>query len=119
MVTFNFGSVIIEMKNPEMGNQDSLEFIRVSRSTTGGDTIVYRDTEWPKIEKLNVIFDSCDFDIMERMKQFIQITLGKEFTYEDQDGITWNALIVNPNTAIKQSRINGYVVALELEAEET
>lgn len=117
MVTLTFGTMTLTMRNPEMGNTDSLEFTRISRSTTGGDNILYRDPQWPKIEKLNVTFDHCGPTEMEALKVLLKIALGKQITYVDQDGLTWSVLVLNPNTSIKQPRKNGYVVQLELEAE--
>lgn len=119
MVTFNHEGFVLTMDNPQLGNIDSLEFTRIQRPTLGGDTILYRDTAWPKIEKLVLNFEilsRCNgFARVERLKNFIKRTLGKEFTYTDQDERDWTALITNPNTAISQPTRYSCRVTLELE----
>lgn len=113
-----FGAIDFELRNANLGNSDSLEFTRLSRNTTGGDVIIFRDNRWPEIEKLSITFDNCSPNIMQKIRDLIKVSLGKPVTYIDYNGITWSALITNPNTAIRQAGINTYTVALELEAEE-
>ncbi len=117
MVHLIYGEHSVELRNPQLGNTDTLDYTRLSRQTTGGDTIIFRDPEWPKIETLKITFDLCDPVLVERIKWFIRLTLGKQFTYIDYLGDSWSALITNPNTAVKQAGINSHVVELELEAE--
>jgi hypothetical protein len=117
MVSLIYGSMNLQLKNPELGNTDSLEYTRLSRETLGGDVIIYRDPQWPKIEKLNITFDLCDEKLISQLKILIKLSLGKQITYIDYNGITWTVLITNPNTAIKQSGINTYIAQLELEAQ--
>lgn len=119
MVTLNSDGFILNIENPQFGNSDSLEFTRIFRPTLGGDTVVFRDNAWPKIEKLKINFEilsRCNgLARVERLKNFLKRTLGKEFLYTDQDGKNWTALITNPNTPIAQSTLYSCKVALELE----
>jgi hypothetical protein len=120
MVTLTFEDIVLELRDPEMGNQNSLDYMRISRSTSGGDVIIFRDEEWPKIEKLILNFQllRCkDKDDVDKMKNFIKKTLGKEFNYIDQDDIEWSALITNPNASIQQKSDSTFLISLELEAE--
>lgn len=117
MISLIYGSTTVQLRNPQMGNTDSLEFTRLSRNTAGGDQLIYRDPAWPKIERLVFTVDTFNEKEIEDLKVFIKLTLGKEITYIDFEGIFWSALITNPNTAIKQGGVSSYIVQLELEAE--
>lgn len=118
MVTLVFETTTLILKNPNMGNVLNTEFTRISRSSTGGDTIIYRDNDWPKVDKLTLVFEllECNTKI-DDLKAFIKMTLGKTFTYTDQNGDIWSALILNPNTGIVQPTIYSYTITLELEVE--
>lgn len=132
MVTFTFEDpeteqiTVLELRNPQMGNTDTFEFTRISRSSKGGDTIIFRDELWPVVEKLTLQFeiiskkkpgdDTCEFEVDE-IKNFIRKTLGKEIAYTDQNEDDWIVLISNPNSAIQQKNRSTYTLNLELEAE--
>lgn len=117
MISLIYGSMTVQLRNPQMGNTDSLEFTRLSRKTTGGDQIIYRDPNWPAIERLVFTVDTFNESEMAALKTFLKVSLGKQITYIDFEGVFWTAIIANPNTAIKQATINSYIVQLELEAE--
>jgi hypothetical protein len=119
MITFAYQSLNLQLKNPQLGNKNLLNFTRLSRSTSGGDLIVFRDDEWPSIETMTLSFDFCDEALTTKIKEFIKATLGKQFTYTDFNNVSWNTLITNPNTAITQTGINTYTISLELEVEQT
>lgn len=126
MVTLTYKDTTLEFRNPLFGNSSTLEFTRISRDSLGGDTIVFRENNWPIVEKLNLTFEILRCinyktnEIKENIdgaREFLKKTLGQEVTYVDHDGKIWKVLILNPNTAIKQVRLSTYVLALELEAE--
>lgn len=110
MVTFTYNGRSNQFRNPIIGNTDELSFQRVSRTSRGGDIIIFRDSEWPKTEVFNLTFDfDRDFDY-QRLLNFIRESIGQIIQYTDHENNTWSGVIQNPEVAGQQSGLNNYQV---------
>lgn len=114
-VTFAWGNNTFEINNPEFGNTNTLEFTRIARQSRGNDNLIARDNEWPEIERFTLTFDVRKQAEADKFRQMVRDTLGDYLQYTHTDGETYDALILNPDTAIAQSGRFAHVIALNLE----
>jgi hypothetical protein len=114
-VTFQWDNQVLQIDQPEFGDSDTLEFTRIARQSRSGDTIIVRDTDWPTIHTLGLTFLVLKESETDMFRRMIRETLGKLLQYTHTDTETYNALILNPDTAIKQTGRFRYEVALKLE----
>jgi len=118
LVVFRHQGKEFEFQAPEMGNRETVEYVRISRESIGGDRQVFRDPNWPFIQKLFINFNVCTEAEIFKIRNLIKASLGSFLEYRDHNAKWWDAFITNPQTAISQSGRMGYEVALELEATE-
>ena len=119
-VTFFLDGVVNEeFKAPILGNGNDLSFLRVNRRTRGGDLIVFRDSDWPKTETLNLTFDfTLEADAI-RLMQVIRKTSGRFMYYTDHEGVEWYGVIQNPETQVIQQGRNSYQIQVVFEGDQT
>jgi hypothetical protein len=114
-VTFSWDNQNFEVNNPEFGDSDTLEFTRIARQSRSGDTIIYRDDEWPIIRSFGMTFLILKESDANQFRRLLRDTLGRVLAYTHIDTETYDAVILNPDTAIKQNGPSLYEVALKLE----
>jgi len=114
-VEFTWGSQTFTVNNPEFGNKDSLEFTRIARTSRGNDDIIVRDPDWPEIEKFSLTFVILKEQEADRFRQMLRETLGAYVQYTHIDSETYDAIILNPDTAISQTGRSFWSVSLDLE----
>lgn len=102
MVTLTKGSLSISLRNPELGNTESLDIRRINRKTRGGDLRVYRDPQWPKCRTLQVKFQYLSQVDLDRLLDFFHRTTGEIVTYVDYEGRTWSGIITTPTDEVSQ-----------------
>lgn len=111
----------IVLKNPEFGNTDSVAYSVVSEQTRGGDPIIYTDpAKWgdPVVTRTLSIKNLCD-TLVQPLIDFINLTLGKEITLVDWEGVTWVGLILQPETTIQQQGRRAYNVTIQFQGRRT
>lgn len=118
MVTFEWDNQTFEVNEPEFGDSNIIEYTRIARQSRGNDTIIVRDAQWPEIETFGMTFIITSQDEADRFRRLIRETLGRFLDYTHIDGLTYGALILNPDTAIKQTGRFRYEVSLKLEVTE-
>ncbi len=90
-------TLTLTLPNPLLGNRQELELTRIMRETMGGNTIVYGDPTWPKIEILRFKFEKVDDTLAQDMRDFLSQTLGEEVKLTDYEGRVWTGIIINPS----------------------
>src|ERR1700733_11361666 len=101
-VIISYGSLTVVLNTPVFGNTDTLEQTRISRTTRGGDQIIFHDPIWPTTEKLVLKFEDLTQQQASQYLDFMNITLGNNVTLVDHNGRTWVGLLVNPEATIEQ-----------------
>lgn len=97
---------------PEYGNENVLEFQRINRRTRAGDLVVFRDTDWPQTETLNLNFDFCSEREANDLLELIEASTGSLLQYEDHEGTIWQGFFANTDAAITASRRQGNEVSI-------
>ncbi len=106
----------VTIRNPDLGNTDSLEFQRINRKTRGGTLIVWADNQWPKIEKTVLSIRGLTEAEGQEYQDFVTTSLGKEIGFTDWENNTWVAVIMNPDAPLIRNRANCDVgINIELE----
>ncbi len=96
----------LELRSPDVGDNESLTFYRISRETRGSSLNVYNDPTWPKVHVLSFTVTGLTQDEITGLQTFIKESLGKEVGYLDYQSIQWKGLIMNPDTVIKNNKRN-------------
>ena len=102
------------LKNPELGNSDSLTFTVIDRETRGGDRIVYSDSKWAKAEVHAIELVNVCSPTFDNLLAFLNASLGKEIGFLDWENRQWRGIILAPNTVIQRTR-DGYNVRLQFQ----
>lgn len=118
MVRFVYQELDFQLRSPEFGDVNSLEFTRINRRTRGGDLIIYRDATWPSAELFRMTFTLLKPEEREKLFTLISRSLGKNITFQDHEGYTWNGLITNPETPITKDNRYSETVVIEFQVVE-
>jgi hypothetical protein len=102
MVTLSQGSLSVQLRSPDFGNSDSIEIRRISRTTRGGQLIIFRDPQWPKTRTFKVKFSYLKQSDLDNLLDFIYRTVGQNVTYTDHDGRSWTGIILTPGEEVSQ-----------------
>lgn len=109
----------IELRNPELGNRNRLEFQRINRETRGGTLIVAADPDWPKQERILLEIRGLSESKVDSLRAFILASLGQEIGFTDWEGNTFRAILMNPEEATVRNRTCDTSITLELEVSYT
>ncbi len=115
MITLTYGTTSITLRNPDFGNRETLDIRRISRKTRGGDLVVYRDPDWPKIDTVIYKFSYLFPDDQTRLRSFMKLTLGVDVTMLDYEGRTWTGVITDVTGDFSQEERENYVVGFKFE----
>jgi hypothetical protein len=114
-ITLTFGSNVLILRNPEIGDARNLEIARINRKTRGGDLVIYRDPTWPITEVLRFSFTALTDTKAYQLDYFLQVSLGQLITLVDYEGRTWQGIIRSPQGTITQQGICNYNAEFEFE----
>lgn len=112
--------LMLELRNPDFDNVEQFEFRRINRRTRGGTLDLYRDENWPKVQRLIYSFSQlCEEPKNQRsdLFEFLKRSIGQEIGVLDFESRQWKGVILTPSNAISEPRSNGYSVSLEIEGE--
>ncbi len=118
-VTFTFGSFTFQVRKPDFGSSDKLEFSRINRRSRGGDLIIYRDPQWPESITLMLPFSFLGNKDIINFRKLFELSLGEQVTYQDHLGSTWTGIILNPAEPIVQYGIDRFSLKVELQGART
>lgn len=116
MVTFTFGSLSLQLINPDLGDRESLEIRRVSRKTRGGDLIVFRDPNWPKFATYQWKWSFLSQKDLSELLYFVRETLGQKIVVTDYEGRTLtDCIITTPANEVSQEGREDYHAGLSFQ----
>lgn len=105
----------VVLRNPEFGNTDRLEFLRINRTSRGGELFIYSDPIWPKQQIQNVTVRTLKESQKAALQEFFLLSIGKEIGFLDHENRQWKGYIVNPDASFTHEGRNGYNVSIEFE----
>lgn len=116
-VRFNFNGTEFYIRKPDFDDTYSYDFTRINRRSRGGDLIIGRDAIWPETKKLTLRWTYLSQADIDRLLDFMRLTLGKRCHYLNYDNIEWEGFITNPQTPAQQVGRSNYAISIEFEGE--
>lgn len=110
-------TMTVELRNPDFGNKDRLNFNRINRQTRGGTLIVFSDPKWPKSQTLSLQVSGLKAQQCDDLLQFIAASLGKEIGLLDYENRQWRGIIANPDSPITHVNRTDRSVTIEFQGE--
>ena len=117
LVDFDNHAVYVELRSPEFGNKDRLQFNRISRETRGGKLIVFADPVWPKVHTQVLTVSGLRYEQAQAYLAFVDAHLGLEVGFVDWEGFYWKGVITNPNDAAVEDGRDMFTISFEFECE--
>lgn len=122
VLTWPYASPVLtlELRNPNFDNVEQFEARRVNRRTRGGTLDLYRDENWPKVQRLLMSFSWLCEDVLNTRTQlfdFLQRSIGQEIGLLDFESRQWKGILLTPSNAISEPKRNGHSFTLEFEGE--
>lgn len=118
MVTFTYGTLSVQLRNPDFGDKEDIEIRRINRKTRGGDLVMYRDPSWPKFVTYDWKWSFLKQSDLYRMLDFMKRSLGQRITVVDYEGRTLsNAIITTPAEQFSQDGREDYKAALKFQVD--
>lgn len=92
----------IEIRNPELGNSETIDPKRALNETRYGNLTIYRNPIWPK--KTTLEFDLTTITRAKALElhDFLFNCLGQEITLTDYESRIWLGVITNPEALINE-----------------
>lgn len=107
------------LKNPEYGNQDTIQYTRIDRNTRGGDRKLFSDPKWGKTQTFQLTISNIDdlcYVSLDSILDFLNTSLGEEIGLLDWEGRTWKGIILTPETDVIP-QVSGTRVVITFEGE--
>ncbi len=105
----------IDLRAPELGNKNRLEFQRINRKTRGGTLIVWADNQWPKNERMVIDVRGMSETTAQALLTFVMASLGQEIGITDWEGQTLRAVLLNPESPITRNKTCDNMASMEFE----
>jgi hypothetical protein len=105
------------LRNPDFGNQRTLNFIRIARESRGGTLEVYADPVWPKTKVLKLSVSDLTQDQTDDFLTFLADSLGKEVGLLDWENTQWRGLITTPDAEITDNGNCKKAISFEFEGD--
>lgn len=99
---YSFVTTTILLPNPEFNNSERISRTRIQRETRGGDLETFADDIWPIDDELAWTFNNITLSQRDDLASFLELTLGQEIKVIDHEGMTWKAIITNPEAEFVQ-----------------
>ena len=99
-IVLTYGTTILTLKVPELGDSDKIQVKRVQDQTRGGDTIIFRDPIWSITEIFKYKFINLTRIRSQELLRFLADTIGLSIQLTDHFGVVWNGIILNPEAEV-------------------
>lgn len=116
-VRFNFRGTEFYLRKPDFDDTYTYEFTRINRRSRGGDLIISRDSIWPSTKTLALRWTYLSQAEIDRLLNFMKLTLGKRCRYLNYDNVEWDGFIKNPQTQAQQLGRDNSGITVEFEGE--
>lgn len=103
----------VDLRAPNFGNRERLQFNRINRETRGGTLIVFADPIWPKLRTLVLSFSGLTHEQADQLKIFMAAHLGHRIGMIDWEGYRWAGIITTPNDPIVEDSRNRFTASFE------
>jgi hypothetical protein len=114
-VIFSYGTLSIELRNPELGNSEQFEWNRINKRSRGNELIIYRDSNWPKARKFVYNFSALTEIKKQQLLLFLSETIGQKINLLDYEGRSWDGIITTPNTQFNEQVTDSDSVTIQFE----
>lgn len=118
-ITLTYQGLELQLRRPIFGNMERLNFSKINRRIRGNNLNLYRDNTWPKFKRLVFDFEHLTQDKVREAQYFFHVSLGKDISIIDFQGLGWLGFIVTPEIEIIQQTRSGFNISFELEGIET
>jgi hypothetical protein len=108
-------TMTVVLRNPNFGNVDKFNFMRIKTVTRGGSLLVYANPDWPKERVFSITVDALRQTQVDELRALITASLGKEVGLLNHENRYWKGLITTPDLDITQIGRNAYSVSFEFE----
>lgn len=105
----------LELRNPEFGDNEQYETMRINRRSRGGTLHIYRDSTWPATQKLIYTFAQLSEKDKKDLLNFLEKTVGYQIQLTDFESRVWDGVITTPSADIRQHRKQLNSVTLQFE----
>jgi hypothetical protein len=116
-VRFNFRGTEFYIRKPDFDDTYSYDFTRINRRSRGGDLIIGRDPIWPSTKTLSLRWSYLSQAEIDRLLDFMRLTLGKRCRYLNYDNVEWEGFITNPQTPAQEVGRSNLAISIEFEGE--
>lgn len=116
-VRFKFGTEQFYIRKPDFGDTYGYDLTRISRRSRGGDLIIGRDSIWPAVKSFSMTFSYLSQPEIDRLLNFMKLSLGKRCRYLNYDNVEWEGFIINPQTEATQVGRSNQTITIEFEGE--
>lgn len=111
-------TLTLNVKNPNFGDTETLNFRRVARNLRGGKFELYRRSIWPKWHRKQLTFVGLAEAKRTEVFQFLNESVGKEVGYLDYEGRQWRGVITTPAAQFREvGKLCQHEVTVEFEGE--
>jgi hypothetical protein len=118
MVTLTFGTRVLELRNPDFGDTESVDIRRINRRLRGGDPVLFRDPMWPRSITYTWKWSFLSQADLTRLLDFMRASLGQEITIVDYEGVTHApCIITTPSEEVSQDGVEDYKAGLSFQVE--
>lgn len=103
------------LKNPDLGDTDSLNFTRINRVTLGNQLVVYSDGIWPTFERLKLPFSYLSQTDAYNLKRFVHQWFGINCYYLDYENRYWFGFFTSPEISLEEADKLNFKVSIDFE----
>ncbi len=108
-------TMTVVLRNPNFGNVDRFNFMRIKTTTRGGTLLIYANPNWPKERVFSVSVDALRQSQIDDLKALLTASLGREVGFLNHENRYWKGLITTPDLDITQTGRGAYSVSFEFE----
>lgn len=108
-------ALTLELRNPDFGDSEQYEPMRINRRSRGGTLHIYRDSNWPVSRRLVYTFSQLSESDKKDLLEFLEKTVGLEIQLTDFESRVWNGVITTPSADFEQHSMELNRVTLQFE----
>lgn len=86
----------VTLPSPEYGDTHRLDTNAIVRSTRGGETIAFKDSDWPDFETFVYKFRRVHLDVVNDLRTFLEDYAAEEISITDHLSNSRNGYILTP-----------------------
>jgi len=90
----------VTLPNPEYGDTHRVDTNAIVRSTRGGETVAFKDGDWPDFETFVYQFKRVHLTVINELKTFLEGNAALEINIVDHLENSRNGYILTPTTEI-------------------